>query len=102
MAILKRRAFFTKKVLLSRLKSLVGRIVALTVVAVSLVLLSVSAPEQTIRAQAQASQSKLKLQATTVANIDAESLAHLLTTALKDLEGKESRISDVQDKIIIV
>ena len=102
MAILKRGAFFSKKVLLSRFKRLVGRIVALTVLAVSLVLFGVITPKQVVAAQTQAAQSKQKLQAATILDVDAESLAHLLTTPLKDLDDKESRISDYQDKVIIV
>ena len=99
MAILKKRAFFTKEALLGRIKSLVGRIVTLSVVAASVVLISTMAPEQIVAAQ---SQVKLRLQPTTVADVDAESLAHLLTTPLEDLEGQESRISDYQEKIIVV
>lgn len=71
-------------------------------VAASLVLLSAMLPEQAARAQAQAKQPTLKLQSMTVAEVDAESVEHLLTTPLKSLDGKESRISDNQGKIIIV
>ena len=99
MAILKKRAFFTKEVLLGRLKSLVGRIIALSVIAGSVVLISAMSPAQLVAAQ---SLTKLRLQAATVTDVDAESLAHLLTTPLEDLVGYESRISDYQDKIFVV
>ncbi|CAM5199599.1 TlpA family protein disulfide reductase [Oligella ureolytica] len=96
MAILKKRAFFTKQALLGRLKSLVGRIIALSVVAGSVVLISTMSPAQLVVAQ---SQTKLRLQEATVTDVDAESLAHLLTTPLEDLEGKESGIVATKTKL---
>ncbi len=102
MTIFKRRGFFRKNVILSRLKGFVGRLVALTIVAASLVFLSGIPSEQAAEARTQEKQSKLKLQSVTVADVDAESVAHLLTIPLKNLDGTESRISDNQDKIIIV
>lgn len=47
-------------------------------------------------------QNNKKLQTLSIADIDADSVTHLLQTPLLDLEGKEQRISDYQDKIILL
>ena len=99
MVVFKKRALSYKSIILARLKSLIGRIVALSVVVASAVLLSSVAPAHLALAQIQ---SGPKIQETAVSEIDEASLAHLLSTPLASLDGSESRISDYQDKIIVL
>ena len=99
MAIFKSRKFFSKEGLIRRFKSVVGRIVTLSIVAAGFVLIDTMAPEQMARAQTQA---KPRLQAMSITDVDAERLNHLFTTPLKDLVGEEHQISDYRDKIVIV
>lgn len=99
MVIFKKRAFLKKHSLLDKLKGWIGKIVSLSLVAGTAVLISLTVPEQVVFAQAK---NNTKLQQTTQSDIDAESLSHLLNTALQDLEGNTSRIIDYRDKIIVL
>ncbi|MDO5666975.1 MAG: TlpA disulfide reductase family protein [Alcaligenaceae bacterium] len=99
MVIFKKRNFFKKHIVLGKLKGWVGKIVSLSLLAGTAVLISSIVPQTASFAQAQGN---LKLQAITVADIDANSLEHLLSTPLQNLGGTEVRISDYQDKIIVL
>lgn len=99
MVIFKKRVFFKKNIVLDKIKGWIGRIVSLSLAVGTIALISSLAPQQEVFAQVG---SGLKLEAVVVDDIDAESLEHLLSTPLKNLEGQENRIIDYQDKIIVL
>lgn len=99
MVIFKKRNFFKKQRVLDKLKGLVGKIVSLSLLTGAALLISSVSPQSVALA---APSKALKLQAISVDEIDAESLAHLLRTPLANLQGGETRISDYQDQIIVL
>lgn len=99
MVIFKKRVFFKKHSVLDKLKEWIGKIISLSLVASTTVVISSTVPSQMVFAQVN---NDVKLQRTTLSDIDAQNLEHLLNTPLLDLEGKASRIIDYRDKIIVL
>lgn len=99
MIIFKKSILGKKNLFLNRLKGLIAKIVSLPVIAAATVFIATPWDGQAAFAQ---QSSRLKLEAMTAEAVDAESLQHLLSTALVNLEGEELRISDYQDKVIVL
>ena len=98
MIILKRGFASKKSRFLTRLKGLVAKLVSLSVMAASALVMTVALGLPSSPVQA----TPLKLQPFTAAEVDRESLAHLLNTPLMNLAGEAIRISDYQDRVIVL